>query len=43
VGDPEILVEDIERIDFDQYTVYDKKLRDWRRDNLWDWNSNRQQ
>ena len=39
MGDPEILVEDIERIDFDQYTVYDKKLKDWRRDNLWDWNS----
>uniref|UniRef100_A0A4Y7M9Q4 NADH dehydrogenase [ubiquinone] 1 alpha subcomplex subunit 10, mitochondrial n=1 Tax=Daphnia longispina TaxID=42846 RepID=A0A4Y7M9Q4_9CRUS len=43
VGDPEILVEDIERIDFDQYTVYDKKLIDWRRDNLWAWNTSRQE
>lgn len=29
-GDLELAVEDIERIDFDKYTVYDKKMSDWR-------------
>ncbi|KAG8288128.1 NADH dehydrogenase [ubiquinone] 1 alpha subcomplex subunit 10, mitochondrial [Homalodisca vitripennis] len=29
-GDVEVVVEDIERIDFDKYTVYDQKLKDWR-------------
>jgi len=38
VGDTEILVEDIERLDFDQYTIYDKKMEDWRRVDKWDWN-----
>lgn len=41
VGDTEILVEDIERLDFDQYTVYDKKMEDWRRVDKWDWNISR--
>ena len=41
-GDSEIVVEDIERIDFDQYGTYDKKLQDWRRYDKWDWNNNRQ-
>ena len=35
------MVEDIERIDFDQYGVYDTKLKDWRIDK-WDWNNWRQ-
>jgi NADH dehydrogenase (ubiquinone) 1 alpha subcomplex subunit 10 len=43
VADPEILVEDIERIDFDQYNVYDTKMKDWRRYNEWDWNNSRQE
>ena len=43
VADPEIVVEDIERIDFDQYTVYDEKMKDWRRINEWDWNNSRQE
>lgn len=29
-GDPEVVVEDIERIDFDKYDKHDKKLCDWR-------------
>lgn len=41
VGDTEILVEDIERLDFDQYTIYDSKMEDWRRVDKWDWNSSR--
>lgn len=41
MGDTEILVEDIERLDFDQYTVYDKKMEDWRRVDKWDWNISR--
>uniref|UniRef100_A0A9N6WNW8 NADH dehydrogenase [ubiquinone] 1 alpha subcomplex subunit 10, mitochondrial n=1 Tax=Alona affinis TaxID=381656 RepID=A0A9N6WNW8_9CRUS len=42
VGDTEILVEDIERLDFDQYTIYDTKMEDWRRVDKWDWNVHRQ-
>uniref|UniRef100_A0A1B6LQC9 NADH dehydrogenase [ubiquinone] 1 alpha subcomplex subunit 10, mitochondrial n=1 Tax=Graphocephala atropunctata TaxID=36148 RepID=A0A1B6LQC9_9HEMI len=29
-GDVEVVVEDVERIDFDKYTIYDQKLKDWR-------------
>uniref|UniRef100_A0A6A7FQ76 NADH dehydrogenase [ubiquinone] 1 alpha subcomplex subunit 10, mitochondrial n=2 Tax=Hirondellea gigas TaxID=1518452 RepID=A0A6A7FQ76_9CRUS len=36
-GDPEVVVEDIERINFDKYTDYDLKLEDWRFDKEWDW------
>lgn len=28
-GDVDVVVEDIERIDFEQYTKYDHKLNDW--------------
>jgi len=41
-GDTEIVVEDIERIDFEQYGVYDNKMKDWRRIDKWDWNNWRQ-
>jgi len=36
-GDTEVIVEDIERIDFDCYTKHDKKLSDWRKakENIW--------
>lgn len=40
-GETEVVVEDVERIDFDQYGVYDAKMKDWRRLNKWDWNSSR--
>nr|CAG4643187.1 EOG090X05NZ [Ilyocryptus agilis] len=40
-GDSEIVAEDVERIDFDQYTPLDKKLEDWRRIDKWDWNAHR--
>ena len=42
-GETEVVVEDVERIDFDQYGVYDAKMKDWRRLNKWDWNSSRYQ
>jgi len=29
-GDVEVVVEDIERIDFDKYTLYDERMKDWR-------------
>lgn len=38
----EIVVEDIERVNFDQYGVYDAKMKDWRCYDKWDWNNNRQ-
>nr|CAG4641673.1 EOG090X05NZ [Eurycercus lamellatus] len=41
-GDSEIVVEDVERLDFDKYTVYDTKMEDWRRVDDWDWNNSRQ-
>lgn len=41
-GDSEIVVEDVERLDFDQYGVYDTKMKDWRRFDKWDWNNSRQ-
>lgn len=41
-GDSEIVVEDVERLDFEKYGVYDEKMKDWRRYDKWDWNNNRQ-
>uniref|UniRef100_A0A4Y7N334 NADH dehydrogenase [ubiquinone] 1 alpha subcomplex subunit 10, mitochondrial n=1 Tax=Daphnia similis TaxID=35528 RepID=A0A4Y7N334_9CRUS len=38
----EIVVEDIERVNFDQYGIYDAKMKDWRCYDKWDWNNNRQ-
>ncbi|XP_026464141.1 NADH dehydrogenase [ubiquinone] 1 alpha subcomplex subunit 10, mitochondrial-like [Ctenocephalides felis] len=40
-GEVEVVVEDIERIDFDKYTKEDKKLRDWVKPKEWDWNNAR--
>nr|CAG4650134.1 EOG090X05NZ [Sida crystallina] len=37
----EIVVEDVERVDFDQYGIYDLKMKDWRRLDKWDWNNHR--
>ncbi|XP_054719388.1 NADH dehydrogenase [ubiquinone] 1 alpha subcomplex subunit 10, mitochondrial-like [Uloborus diversus] len=34
-GDVEVVVEDIERIDFDRFTIYDDKLKDWKYDDDW--------
>lgn len=39
--DSEIVVEDIERLDFEKYGVYDSKMKDWRRYDKWDWNTHR--
>ncbi|KFM73526.1 NADH dehydrogenase [ubiquinone] 1 alpha subcomplex subunit 10, mitochondrial, partial [Stegodyphus mimosarum] len=36
-GDVEVVVEDIERIDFDRYTKFDAKLEDWRKEDDWEW------
>lgn len=36
-GDVEVVVEDVERIDFDRYTKHDKKLVDWRLDDEEEW------
>jgi len=38
-GDVEVVVEDIERIDFERFTQYDRKLRDWRKVYDWEWNN----
>lgn len=37
-GDMEVVVEDIERINFDKYTKYDRKMEDWRKEDDWEWN-----
>lgn len=37
-GEVEVIVEDIERIDFDRFSKYDKKLRDWRKGDDFEWN-----
>jgi NADH dehydrogenase (ubiquinone) 1 alpha subcomplex subunit 10 len=37
----EVVVEDIERIDFDRFDKYDLKLKDWRLPSEWDWNTAR--
>lgn len=37
-GDIEVVVEDIERIDFDSYETEDPKMEDWRSlSNEWEW------
>uniref|UniRef100_A0A4D5R9V1 NADH dehydrogenase [ubiquinone] 1 alpha subcomplex subunit 10, mitochondrial n=1 Tax=Scolopendra viridis TaxID=118503 RepID=A0A4D5R9V1_SCOVI len=36
-GDIEVVAEDIERLDFDQYDKYDKKLEDWRIEDKGNW------
>ncbi|XP_071451167.1 NADH dehydrogenase [ubiquinone] 1 alpha subcomplex subunit 10, mitochondrial [Hetaerina americana] len=36
-GDVEVVVEDIERINFDRFDKYDKKMKDWRIVKEWDW------
>lgn len=36
-GETEIVVEDVERIDFDNYEFYSPKMRDWKIKNEWDW------
>jgi len=36
-GEAEIVVEDIERIDFDRFDKYDTKMEDWRLKEDWDW------
>lgn len=36
-GDMDVVVEDVEQIDFEKYTRYDKKLKDWRREDHWEW------
>ncbi|KAL3266135.1 hypothetical protein HHI36_010320 [Cryptolaemus montrouzieri] len=36
-GDPEVVVEDIERIDFDNYDAQDVKMKDWDHYNEEDW------
>lgn len=40
-GDPEVVVEDIERIDFDRFDKHSKKLADWRFDLEEEWNEKR--
>lgn len=40
-GDVEVVVEDIERIDFDNFDKYDPKMKDWRLESEWDWNTAR--
>lgn len=36
-GEPEVVVEDIERIDFDRFGHYDPKMQDWRIMTEWEW------
>ncbi|XP_067005754.1 NADH dehydrogenase [ubiquinone] 1 alpha subcomplex subunit 10, mitochondrial [Anabrus simplex] len=36
-GDVEVVVEDIERIDFDRFDKNDNKMKDWRMAGEWDW------
>jgi len=40
-GEPEVVVEDIERIDFDSYDKYDTKMEDWRLGDRSDWANRR--
>lgn len=41
-GETEVVVEDIERIDFDRFDHYDPKMKDWRLPNEWEWCEMRQ-
>jgi NADH dehydrogenase (ubiquinone) 1 alpha subcomplex subunit 10 len=36
-GETEVIVEDIERIDFDRFDKHDPKMKDWRLPQEWDW------
>lgn len=36
-GETEVVVEDIERIDFDRFDKHDPKMKDWRLPKEWDW------
>lgn len=36
-GETEVVVEDIERIDFDRFDKHDPKMKDWRIPQEWDW------
>ncbi|GIX75581.1 NADH dehydrogenase 1 alpha subcomplex subunit 10, mitochondrial [Caerostris extrusa] len=36
-GDVEVVVEDIERLDFDRFTQYHSQLKDWRKWDDWEW------
>jgi len=36
-GEPEVVVDDIERIDFDNYELHSPKMEDWRLDKEYDW------
>lgn len=36
-GETEVIVEDIERIDFDRFDKHDPKMKDWRFNLEWDW------
>lgn len=36
-GETEVVVEDIERIDFDRFEHYDQKMKDWRIMTEWEW------
>lgn len=39
--EPEIVVEDIERLNFEQYGPYDEKMKDWRSEDKWMLNNQR--
>jgi NADH dehydrogenase (ubiquinone) 1 alpha subcomplex subunit 10 len=36
-GESEVVVEDIERVDFDRFDKHDPKMNDWRLKEDWDW------
>lgn len=42
-GETEVVVEDIERIDFDRFGHYDEKMKDWRIMTEWEWCEQRMQ
>jgi NADH dehydrogenase (ubiquinone) 1 alpha subcomplex subunit 10 len=42
-GETEVVVEDIERIDFDRFEHYDAKMKDWRIMTEWEWCERRMQ
>lgn len=41
-GETEVVVEDVERIDFDRFDMHDSKMNDWRLKHEWDWCEARQ-
>uniref|UniRef100_U5EVK8 NADH dehydrogenase [ubiquinone] 1 alpha subcomplex subunit 10, mitochondrial n=1 Tax=Corethrella appendiculata TaxID=1370023 RepID=U5EVK8_9DIPT len=40
-GESEVVVEDIERIDFDRFDKFDTKMKDWLLNTEWEWNEMR--